>query len=303
MNDPLTLLEAAIVDWAASRDDIRGVIVVGSRARSIQPADAWSDLDLIAFTTTPEVYTASAGWLAAWGDVQAPALSPIGHGLWEWLVLLAGGIKIDVVLAPADGSLAEMLARFPFRDVLSRGVRVLVDKTASQGQAVPVFTPMPPELPTSSEFQNAVFAFLVAADKTARLLRRGDLWRAKMLCDADLKARLLEFVEWQARAVHGPDYDTWYGGRFLHEWAEPSLLAALPTTFALYEKDDLWRALRATMALFQRLATDVAARWGLPYPAQASERIAARLDEVAPSQGGAMRYQGPQEMRSSSQPR
>ncbi len=301
MNDPLSLLEATVADWAASQEDIRGVVIVGSRARSVHPADDWSDLDLIAFSTTPEVYTESAAWLNAWGDVRALTLNPIHHGLWEWLVLLANGAKVDIVLAAADGSLAEMLARFPFQDVLSRGLRVLVDKTAPQGEAMPDFILAPPTPPTSAEFQNAVFGFLVAADKTARLLRRGDLWRAKMLCDGDLKTRLLGFVEWQAHATHGLDYDTWYEGRFLHEWAAPSVLSALPATFAIYDKDDLWRALRATVALFQRLATDSAARWGVDYPAQASNWIAAQLDEGSPV--SAVSLQGPQEIRSSTQPR
>lgn len=301
MNDPLSLLEAAVADWAAPRDDIRGVVIVGSRARNVHPADEWSDLDLIAFSTTPEVYTKSAAWLNAWGDVRAPTLNLIRHGLWEWLVLLSNGVKVDMVLTPADGSLAEMLMRFPFRDVLSRGVRVLVDKTASQGEAMPNFTFSPPEPPTSAEFQNAVFGFLVAADKTARLLRRGDLWRAKMLCDGDLKARLLGFVEWHAHATHGLDYDTWYEGRFLHEWADRSVLSALPATFAIYDKDDLWRALRATVALFQRLATDSAALWGVDYPVQASNWIAAQLDEG--SSPSAVSVQGPQEIRSSTHPR
>lgn len=281
MNDLLSLLEATVADWAASRDDICGVVIVGSRARSVHPADDWSDLDLIAYSTTPEVYTESAAWLNAWGEVWAPTLNPIRHGLWEWLVLLSSGVKVDIVLATADGSLAEMLARFPFQDVLSRGVRVLIDKTASQGHAMPRFTLAPPASPTSAEFQNAVFGFLVAADKTARLLQRGDLWRAKMLCDGDLKARLLGFMEWQAHATHGPDYDTWYDGRFLHEWADQDVRDALPAIFAVYDQDDLWRALRATMALFQDLATDSAAKWGLDYPAEASKRLAARLDECS----------------------
>lgn len=292
MIDPLALLEMTIADWATRRDDVGAIVVVGSRARYTHPADVWSDLDLIVFTTTPEAYTAGAGWLDAWGQVWAPALSQIEGGLPEWLALMSGGLKVDVVLAPAASALPEMLARFPFQDVLGRGLRVLVDKTASHGHPPPSFAPAPPLLPTAFEFQNACFAFLVAVDKTARLLRRGEVWRAKILFDADLKLRLLAFVEWQARAAHGPGHDTWYEGRFLHEWADPSLLPALPATFAAYDRADLWRALWATMALFQRLAADCAEKWGLPYPASAAERLLAQWGEP----------QGRQEIRSSTQP-
>lgn len=50
MIDPLSALEASIVVWAGGRADVRAVVVVGSRARSLHPADAWSDLDLILFS-------------------------------------------------------------------------------------------------------------------------------------------------------------------------------------------------------------------------------------------------------------
>ncbi|MBX7236685.1 MAG: aminoglycoside 6-adenylyltransferase [Caldilineales bacterium] len=279
MNDPLSHLETTIAAWAAGREDVGAIVVVGSRARSSHPADVWSDLDLILFSTQPEIYTTGAGWLAAWGEVIAPALSLAG-GLPEWLVLMSGGVKVDVVIAAADGSLAVMLARFPFQDVLARGLRVLVDKTAAHGHPLPAFAPRPRRLPSAFEFENACFGFLVAADKTARLLRRGDLWRAKMLCDADLKARLLTFLEWQAQAGHGQDDDTWYDGRFLAEWADPAALSALPATFAAYSLADVWRALRASTALFRRLAADCAESWHLPFPAPACEQLLAQWEDA-----------------------
>ena len=270
-------LEATIIAWAVARDDVHGVVNIGSRARSVHPADAWSDLDLIMFTTIPEAYVASADWLDEWGEVWAPSLSRTGAGLAEWLVLFAGGIKVDVVLAQANGSLADLLVAFPHQDVLRRGMRVLVDKTASRGQPMPGFASAPQLPPTEHVFQNAVFGFLVAADKTARLLSRGELWRAKMLCDGDLKLRLLTFLEWQAQAAHSFNADTWYEGRFLDEWADPMTLAGLPAAFAIYSQADLWRALLVTLALFRRLAVEIAERWGLVYPRRSDEQVTAGL--------------------------
>lgn len=298
MQDPLTRLESTISEWAYVHDDVRAIIVVGSRARSVHPADAWSDLDLILFSSQPERYATSAVWLDAWGEVWAPALSQVAGGLPEWLVLMAGGAKVDVVIAPAGGTLAEMVARSPFQNVLSRGVRVLVDRTGSHARSLPRIALQPSTPPTAFDFANACFAFIVAADKTLRLLRRSELWRAKLLCDADLKARLLVFLEWQAQARHGPEYDTWYDGRFMHEWLDAAVLSAVPATFAAYDQADIWRALKATVVLFQQLALDIAERWGLAYPARAGELLLEQLADVtegAPNQGR-------QEMRSSTQP-
>ena len=42
-----------MVPWATARDDLRGIAVVGSRARSDHPADAWSDLDVLVMARRP----------------------------------------------------------------------------------------------------------------------------------------------------------------------------------------------------------------------------------------------------------
>ena len=41
------------VEWAETRVDIRAAIIVGSRARVVEPADEWADLDIIVVTSTP----------------------------------------------------------------------------------------------------------------------------------------------------------------------------------------------------------------------------------------------------------
>ena len=42
------------IDFATVRQDIRFVMVIGSRAREDHPADEWSDLDLVFVTSNPQ---------------------------------------------------------------------------------------------------------------------------------------------------------------------------------------------------------------------------------------------------------
>ncbi len=87
-----------------------------------------------------------------------------------------------------------------------------------------------------------------------------------MAVDGELKASLLTMLEWHARASHKPGEDTWYGGRYLMEWADRRALQELPGTFAAFDQDDLWRALLATLELFQWLAEETAKKSGHHYP-------------------------------------
>jgi aminoglycoside 6-adenylyltransferase len=269
-------LETNIITWAHTRPDMRAGIVVGSRARTDHPADQWSDLDLLLFTTTPDAYAADPAWLAQIGEVWVPLFNVTGRGDPEWLILFAGGLKADFVFTAASASLQQAVDASPYDFVLRRGARVLFDK---DGPPTPLTLP---ELssqinPMPDAFLAAVHGFLMEAGRAARFLRRGERWPAKMSCDGALKQRLLEMIVWHAQTRGDAGNDIWHGGRFLEEWADPRALEALPNTFAAYDTDDLWRALLATLDLFRWLARETAERWGYPYPTRTDQRMTAWL--------------------------
>ncbi len=120
-------LENNFVTWAHTQPDLRAAVVVGSRARHHHPADEWSDLDLILFTTSPAWYASHSDWLAELGEVWLYVLNHTGHGDPEWLVLFANGLKVDFVLAPippdSAPGLQQMLNDSPYQFVFQRGVR------------------------------------------------------------------------------------------------------------------------------------------------------------------------------------
>lgn len=271
--------------WAHTQPDIRSVVVVGSRARLFPPADEWSDLDLILFVTHPAMYATSPKWLSEIGEVWLPVLNQTGAGYLEWLVLFAGGLKADFVLMQAAGTLHQMLPNFPFQNVLRRGVRVLFDKEDAEVENRPFSLPPPPPStpPTEAEFHHTIHQTLLTATRVARFLQRGDLWRAKNLADGTLKQQLLQMLEWHTQATMAAD--TWYDGRFLSQWADPRVLAALPATFALYDVADLWRGLWATLELFRWLAQETAEKQGYAYPKTADLQISQWIRQLSVNSG------------------
>jgi aminoglycoside 6-adenylyltransferase len=289
--DPYADLEQRFVAWARARSDIRAAVVVGSRARSGHAADEWADLDIGFTTTQPRRYLQSDDWLGEIGNVWVAYHDPAGvtrHVLYE------GGL--DAGLAPiAHGQfqlatrLMPFLRRFPFlyrlpagrrlRDALAeaaeyyhRGGRVILDKDGVARRFLSLLPDVPLRhgLPARAEFAEAVNEFWFAAVWTAKHLRRGELWWAKCSgLDGRMKALLLRMAEWHAWATHGPDYDTWSGGRFLEEWADPRIVGGLRLAFAHYDAEDLGRGLLATMDLYRWVAVEVTQRLGHTYPAAA----------------------------------
>jgi aminoglycoside 6-adenylyltransferase len=275
-------LTQKFVTWARAEPNIRAAIVIGSRARTDHPADGWADLDIIVFTTDVERYIISADWVENVGVHWLSFVERTPGGGRERRVLFDGGLDVDFALNPA-ADLAH-LAKGPISpdvtDVIRRGVRVLVDKDDLLAQLDTRDLQAPPyQPPSESEFLNLVHDFWYHTVWTVKHLRRGEVWWAKSCCDMHMKERLRRMLEWHARAVQGPDHDTWMRGRFLEEWADPRAVAQLPEVFAHYDRQDIAHALQATMALFRWLAIETAQRWGYDYPA-AGEQTATVLVEA-----------------------
>lgn len=271
---PYENIQAKFVAWAQNEPNIRAALVVGSRARVYKPADEWSDLDLILFTTTPDAYFVNSDWLAHMGEVWLHIESEALESSPEWLVLYQGGYKVDYLIAPATAPLRELVQIPIYEPLLRRGFRVLFDKDESQADKVILpYQVRCCQRPTPAMFGNIVGRLMLFSERTAKVLSRGERWRAKFLCDTQLKEYLLILLEWHACAVYGEDHDTWRNGRFLHQWSHPDATARLPDTFATYDTDDMWRATLATLELGCWLARETAVVWEYDYPHQAEQEI------------------------------
>lgn len=263
-------LTARLTQWAADEPDIRAALVLGSRARTDHPADAWSDLDILVFATEIEPFVWDSSWATSIAPHWLTFVERTGDGQsWERRTLYEGGLDVDVAFFPAaaldlgDGELPAT-----FADVMRRGVRVLIDKDGRLADILKRPLPTTPlnRQPDAAEFANAVSDFWYHTLWCAKHLRRGELWWAKSGIDMHLKGYLQRMLEWHARATRGDSHDTWLRGRFLEEWADPRAVAELSRAFAHYEAADMARALAATMALYRWLEDETVAVWSYPIP-------------------------------------
>jgi aminoglycoside 6-adenylyltransferase len=268
--------------WARHRPDVRAVMVVGSRARSTDhPADAFSDLDLVVVSTDPDRYLSETDWLEPLGPPWLTFLErqAVGEGL-ERRVLFEGALDVDFIPLPNEAVRRMALEGWPpeVAAVLRRGFRVVLDKDDLLSLlvgGVPATTPSSAPPPTQEEFLALCHDFLYHAVWAAKKLRRGELWIAKSCVDCYMKQLLLGMLEWHAHSERGWGYDTWHGGRFFEEWADPGELGGLREAFAYYDEADVRRALLVTMDLFRRIGRQTAARLGCAYPEEADQCVTA----------------------------
>lgn len=288
-------LVSRFVAWAGERDDLRAAVAIGSRVRDDRPADEFSDLDLLLFATDPDAFIDGDDWTRAFGDPILSFVEGTATGdRRERRVLFAGGLDVDFV--PLDVSEIEaMLAGDgvpdEFADVLGRGHAFLLDEDGYAERFATLDLEPPesgPALPTEDEFAERVADFWYHALWSARKLARGELWTAKGGLDGYAKREcLLPMVEWHARAANGVD-GTWHEGRFLETWADERVLADLEDSFARYDREDVERALLATMDLFRWVARETAETAGYDYPEEADERVSALVSDVLDQADGSL---------------
>ena len=102
-------LKTKLIAWAESVPAVRVIIVVGSQARQVKPADEYSDLDISLYGTGNHEQE-NATYLR-WMHDFAPVwmiLEEHHDETKSWLILYQGGIKVDFSVTPV-GTLRRMV--------------------------------------------------------------------------------------------------------------------------------------------------------------------------------------------------
>lgn len=265
--------------WANGRSDIQMVLLVGSLARETHPADEWSDVDLILFADDIEVFVGQDGWLADFGGVLVPVFERHQSGDVEWLVLFADGVKADFYFTPGGENLAALVDSASYKPVIQRGAKLLYSRVGTMVE-LPTAVLQPPSRPDEAEFLSLINAVLMNGHKMAKLTRRGDVVRAKLVLESLMRPALLMMIAWHAQALFGAERDTWYNGRFLSEWADSRVLAALPNTYGGYSTAETWRSLFGFLILFRWLGEETAVQWQYTFPNEAADQILTWIREM-----------------------
>ena len=247
-----------VLRLATSDKQIRGVVVVGSRANNPE-VDEWADFDIQLYGADHLALLEDDGWLSDMARVWIcipEAYEEYGHQIDTRLVIFEGGVKVDFAFYPLD----------LLRDVKARWKKceILIDKDDVVDSTI-VFAETGNLPPSAEEFLAVVNNFWFEVYHVAKYLKRGDLWLVKFR-DWSTKEFLLLMLEWYAKSQHGWDYETRYMGKHMGEWLDVETWEALHVIFGHFDREDSWEALLATAALFSRMGREVAAALGVEYP-------------------------------------
>jgi predicted nucleotidyltransferase len=249
-----------LVEAARADDRIQAVLVYGSHARG--DADAFSDLDI-------GVVTADGAY-----DDLLTRREELLRSLGEPLLLEDFGNPVNLHAILADGAVLEFIIHRESDLVLELPHRVLLDK-AGVVERARQRRPAPAEpAPSAEDIARRLRAFWHDVDHLITALGRGDTWWAYGQLD-ELRRGCLNLARLDAGL---PLEDEAY---WKIDAALPAeRLAALRGTVAPPEIRPMLTAASALLDLYRDLARSLAAKHGMPYPAELDRLMANRLSAV-----------------------
>jgi aminoglycoside 6-adenylyltransferase len=276
-----------LIDWANQRDSIRAMLLTSTRANPYATVDVFSDYDVVLVVRDVGPFFEDRSWLEDFGEPLVVYWDPIdpapGSGIDQPgnVTQYASGLKIDFTLWPV-ALLQEITAAPALPDELDAGYRVLLDKDGlTDGMAAPTYSAYIPAQPSEQDFQTWINDFFTDAPYVAKCLWRDELLPAKWCLDYDMKhIYLRQMLEWRMECDHGWSAPAGNLGKGLKKRLPPDIWAELERAYAGAGMAENWEALFHTIAVFRRVAIEVADRLGYAYPYDLDQRITAFVQDM-----------------------
>jgi aminoglycoside 6-adenylyltransferase len=285
-HDPREVIRR-LTRWAERRDSVRAMLLTSTRTNPSAQVDVLSDYDTVLVVEDVRPFFENRSWLYDFGEVLVAYWDPIhpdpDHGIEQTgnVVQYVDGLKIDFSLWPV--ALLRRIARAGvLPDELDAGYTVLLDKDhLTVGMRPPTYEAYIPDRPDEETYLTVVNNFFSDAPYVAKCLWRDELLPAKWCLDYDMKyVYLLRMLEWRMERDRGWSEPTGKLGKGLKKRLPRGIWKELEGTYAGAGTADNWEALFRTMALFGRVATEVAADLGYHYPLDLDRRVTAYVREI-----------------------
>ena len=261
-----------IMNYVRNEDNIRAVVLNGSRANPNAPKDIFQDYDIACLVNDMSPYFKNPNIPPLFGeimilqepeDMQEPPAENDGH--YTYLMQFKDGNRIDLSFDPPE------LFKAVIEDSLTV---VLLDKDGILKDIPPSsdkdYLPKPP---TEKLFQDCCNEFWWVSAYAAKGLWRNELTFVKHMQDVYVREQLMKMLVWYFGIK--TDFKEAPGkmGKYFKKRLEPEIWAELEKTYSDANFENVWDSLFTMGDLFRKLAKVIAAEIGFQYPQQEDDNV------------------------------
>lgn len=264
-----------ILEFARKDDNVRAVVMNGSRVNPNIQQDIFCDYDIIFFVLDLEKYIGNKNWIPAFGDLvilQFNRHDEQPEKQFVYLMQFADGVRIDLSFADMD------MIQPSLDDSLTV---VLLDKD----DCIP---PLPPadessyitKKPDQAEYDLMVNEFWWVSTYVAKSLWRGEPVTAKYLFEVIMRDCVNRMVAWNIAMEHDWQVNAGKMGKKFGKLLPADLWQELLSTYPGIEEEDIWQALFRAGVLMRKVSIPVAENLGYDYHFDEDDRVTAYLQHV-----------------------
>ncbi|HTP09292.1 MAG TPA: aminoglycoside 6-adenylyltransferase [Anaerolineae bacterium] len=268
-----------ILTYARDHDEVRAVVMNGSRVNPKARKDPFQDYDIVYYVRNVEPFRRNMDVVKYFGEIMILQLPedmadppPEGDGQYTYLMQFMDGNRIDLSFCALHQTAVTLT------DSLSL---VLLDKDNLLGVLPPPsdagYLPLPP---TAKAFDDCCNEFWWLNPYVAKGLWRDELTYAKYNFDTYMREQLLKMLRWYVGVQTGFQKSPGKLGKFLKAHLDAERWALLECTYADAQSDNMWEALISMDDLFRHIAIVVSDHFGFKYPTQDDTRVSAFVRHI-----------------------
>ncbi|MFZ5912519.1 MAG: aminoglycoside 6-adenylyltransferase [Chloroflexota bacterium] len=268
-----------ILDFTSRDDNIRAVLLNGSRANPNAPRDPFQDFDLLCLVRDVTPYVRNRDIPPRFGEIMILQL-PDDMGQPRW----PAEVHYSYLMQYMDGNRIDLgfhsLARI--EDVIHDSLTVVLQDKDGILKDVP-----PPsdkdylvEQPTEKAFQDCCNEFWWCSPYVAKGLWRGELTYAKYILEEVIRPELMKMLVWYFGLRTAFKKSPGKAGKYLKAGLEPETWAELEATYPDSKFEHIWDSLFVMGRLFRRIAQVMASAYGFEYSQGDDNRVSAYLLKI-----------------------
>ena len=261
-----------LLDFARKEEDVRAVLMNGSRVNPNVKRDIFQDFDIVYLVKEVEPYKRNERVVSSFGDImilqtpedmQDPLPENSGH--YAYLMQFMDGNRIDLSFYSMD----------LLEDVLDDSLTiVLLDKdNIVKRLPPPSDRDYLPTEPTEKLFQDCCNEFWWVSPYVAKGIWREELTYAKYMLDVVIREQLMKMLTWYFGTKTDFKKSPGKFGKYIRIDIEPELWMELEKTYSDSNFDNTWESLFTMGRLFHRIATEIASAYGFRYPQDDDKRV------------------------------
>lgn len=265
----------SLLNFAESTEEVRAVILNGSRLNPNISSDLFSDYDVVFCVKDPSFFIHNLQWMNNFGERIIVQYNIIDKDQLSWpiyLMIFTDGTRIDLTFFPIN--FVNML----LEDSLKK---ILLDKDKVFG-----FIEPPNDSfywikkPTQKEFDETINEFWFCSTNVAKGIWRKELCYALQMYSIIVHPCLVRMLEWHVGMENNWKISTGKFGKLLQNYLSENVWNRFEKTFPSSDYNEIWNSLFISGDLIRQFGNSLAQQLGYSYPLEDDSKVSNYLSAI-----------------------